>query len=1182
MLIQSTFSIRSVTTCVCFFGAVAAQGQDCLPAADGFGCATTVCSPIPEAQCTPAVLLLDIATGAIRTEACDCLTVDQCHVEFGNATAFPIGGCPNGGTCRVFGNDTDGDGIDDRFTASCVPNGVCCLDIDDGPVAFDTCMTSDGASCLLGGGVFDPTSPACRPTQRCCFGDALGGAFCADLDPFCCTMSGGIPAGVGSDCTSVTGNACPQICGGFAGIPCAGVNEFCKLPEGNCCCDFSGLCTALPQACPDVWDPVCGCDQVTYGNECEADAAGMSIDHRGECIIGACCLSTPNTLASCAVITANQCATEGGAYQGDGTICPTDPTIPCVDVTFACCFPDGACLELTSDACIAQGGLPLDNQVCDPFFCTAQPTGACCLSDPAAAATICLVLTANQCLAEGGAYQGDDSSCPTDPNAVCGNPPCPSLCGVGQTCFDGCGRLVQGVECILFQSVNGNVFVLDNLGGFTVGDAVRVVGCVDPLCNTPCQQGGCIHNVLIEPCGNVCGGIAGVPCQSADDFCKFPEGTCGNFDLFGTCTTIPTGGCPEIYAPVCGCDGVTYPNECESDAAGVSVRHPGPCMVECAPLDDGSGCVAAAACSAIPEIMCIPTALSLDIATGAIETVACGCLDMNFCHIEFGNASPVAVGFCPEGGSCEVFSADTDGDGIDDVFRAGCVPTGVCCFISILGPLPVPVCTQTTERACFESGGNFAGNGTMCGAPEACCITFGGVSACVDTDPRCCMSFGGVPQGPGSTCDTLTNAAVCSRVCGGIAGTPCNDGEFCAFPIGTCDVADRQGVCEPLPNACPLILAPVCGCDGVTYDNKCLAEQAGASILHDGPCEVVCAATRSLANGNAGPSFCPGKSVTEEIALNPPASAFAVGVEDVPPTGWVITNITNNGNFDPTNGKVKWGPFFAPNIPAAVGYVATPPSNPLTTGCFTGTVSIDGINEATCGDGCVDQYCCPFMEADRPQATCQDCPIGDCNSCDGQACQDGRVSLCEVIGYACAWLRGCNDDLAGVTRAAFIWRNGECYCRDNTAGNWYPTTCDAPDSGCCSVSTPNGGVAGGVVDSGRAITSLRAVRAPAQRKGAEFTIPIEIKAPFGTSASALEVVLPEGWNLLTITDGGRWDETHRKIKWGPFFDNQNRTVAFSARVGIRRMGRMDRSKTAPVVLSGTVSFDGVNQSITVE
>ncbi len=76
----------------------------------------------------------------------------------------------------------------------------------------------------------------------------------------------------------------------------------------------------------------------------------------------------------------------------------------------------------------------------------------------------------------------------------------------------------------------------------------------------------------------------------------------------------------------------------------------------------------------------------------------------------------------------------------------------------------------------------------------------------------------------------------CPQVCGGITGASCDDGEFCEFSIGTCDISDRQGLCAEIPVACPDVFDPVCGCDGVTYGNDCEADAVGASIAHVGPC----------------------------------------------------------------------------------------------------------------------------------------------------------------------------------------------------------------------------------------------------------------------------------------------------------------------------------------------------------
>ena len=85
--------------------------------------------------------------------------------------------------------------------------------------------------------------------------------------------------------------------------------------------------------------------------------------------------------------------------------------------------------------------------------------------------------------------------------------------------------------------------------------------------------------------------------------------------------------------------------------------------------------------------------------------------------------------------------------------------------------------------------------------------------------------------------DVSTDARYCGvRMVGG--GDTCATGEFCRREMkDLCGAADAPGVCSPIPEICTMDYSPVCGCDGQTYSNECVANSKGISASYEGPCK---------------------------------------------------------------------------------------------------------------------------------------------------------------------------------------------------------------------------------------------------------------------------------------------------------------------------------------------------------
>lgn len=75
-----------------------------------------------------------------------------------------------------------------------------------------------------------------------------------------------------------------QLCGGIQGLICP-QGQVCDITPPNAChgADLAGTCITPPELCTLDYQPVCGCDGKTYGNDCGRRAAGVQLDHVGEC-----------------------------------------------------------------------------------------------------------------------------------------------------------------------------------------------------------------------------------------------------------------------------------------------------------------------------------------------------------------------------------------------------------------------------------------------------------------------------------------------------------------------------------------------------------------------------------------------------------------------------------------------------------------------------------------------------------------------------------------------------------------------------------------------------------------------------------------------------------------------------------------------------------------------------------
>ncbi len=310
-------------------------------------------------------------------------------------------------------------------------------------------------------------------------------------------------------------------------------------------------------------------------------------------------------------------------------------------------------------------------------------------------------------------------------------------------------------------------------------------------------------------------------------------------------------------------------------------------------------------------------------------------------------------------------------------------------------------------------------------------------------------------------------------------------------------------------------------------------------MVESAPVKVLVRAldSASFVQRDLPPAYVAGEKLKVVLRATPPSTGRAYAVEDLPPSGWLVGEMSDGGAVDPLSGRVKFGPFVDDQA-RSLTYVVAVPQDAAGKQVFQGTSAVDGKEFPITGDQTLESVV-GRHPADLSSA-------------------DDRITITELTAYAAAWKDGSTwpvgpspVPISYLTRAGALWKGGENYLFDPAGGEAPLCWNNAP----VKPEDPK-------LNLGKALRLGPGVFTP----GEPASIVISVQPVTGVSAYAVQESLPPGWQVSAVNENGSVLAGKGEIRWGPFLGDAPKELVYTVTppAGVASAG----------MFIGSASFDG--------